>query len=510
MLFAILGGTLASLVMQSSSLVNTMILAFVATKVIPIQNALALILGSNLGTTFNSWIFVFIGFKVEFQNLAFALAGIFGFIHYLSTPGKGLYYWSKFLFSIGVILIGLNFIKTGMEQFTEHLDLSKFDESHTFLLLLVGLTLTAILQASSATMVIVLSALNVHAISLLAGMAIILGSEVGTTLKFLLASIKGIPDKKRVAVANTAINVIIALVIALVLVPIDQLIRDVLDIKDPLIAVAFFQTLVNVIAIIIFTPFLNPISKLLGSLFSKASSSLLHVQQVKVSDTDNAFVAMEEDVDYFLRCALRFTRFSFDLPEDKYSTASLPKIFHKKNDMEQYEYLKVIHGEIHQFGHKMMESRDLKPAHQQRLEQLMTANRNTMYACKNIKDAFNDLHALRESSNEVKYAFYTHTSKQMNAFLKAILAMLRDRESATLFKEIKELYQSLPDTYNEILKQLYKNDLEQHLNVTEISTLLNFNREIYSALKSYMYAVKDYLLTEKEADYFDELPGFIR
>src|SRR6187399_1064364 len=70
-ILSVLGGALASLVMQSSSLVNTMILAFVTNKVIPITNALALILGSNLGTTFNSWIFVFVGFKVEFQNLAF-------------------------------------------------------------------------------------------------------------------------------------------------------------------------------------------------------------------------------------------------------------------------------------------------------------------------------------------------------------------------------------------------------------------------------------------------------
>jgi phosphate:Na+ symporter len=60
------------------------------------------------------------------------------------------------------------------------------------------------------------------------------------------------------------------------------------------------------------------------------------------------------------------------------------------------------------------------------------------------------------------------------------------------------------------LRQLYKDDLESRLNVTEISTLLNFNREIYTALKSYLFAIKDYLLTEKEGDYFDELPGFIR
>jgi hypothetical protein len=46
----------------------------------------------------------------------------------------------------------------------------------------------------------------------------------------------------------------------------------------------------------------------------------------------------------------------------------------------------------------------------------MTANRNTMYACKNIKDAFDDLHTLRESSNDVKFGFYKNASKQMSDF----------------------------------------------------------------------------------------------
>jgi len=188
----------------------------------------------------------------------------------------------------------------------------------------------------------------------------------------------------------------------------------------------------------------------------------------------------------------------------------LPKLFQSKNDMEQYEYLKILHGEIHLYGHKMLSLDGLNPQQEERLPQLMTTNRNIMYAAKSIKDAFDDLHALRESSNEVKYAFYTHTSKHMHAFVKNIQALMKNRESPSLFSDIKDLYQSLPDTYNDILHQLYKDDLELHLNVTEISTLLNFNREIYSAIKSFVFAVKDYLLTEEEANYFDELPGFIR
>jgi phosphate:Na+ symporter len=43
----------------------------------------------------------------------------------------------------------------------------------------------------------------------------------------------------------------------------------------------------------------------------------------------------------------------------------------------------------------------------------------------------------------------------------------------------------------------------------EISLLINFNRQIYTSFKAMVLAVKDYFLNEKEADYFDELPGFI-
>src|SRR4029079_17255222 len=70
------GGTLASIVMQSSRLVNMMILAFVGSNVIQMENALALILGSNLGTTLNNWILMWVGFKMDVSSMAYALAGI--------------------------------------------------------------------------------------------------------------------------------------------------------------------------------------------------------------------------------------------------------------------------------------------------------------------------------------------------------------------------------------------------------------------------------------------------
>ena len=76
-------------------------------------------------------------------------------------------------------------------------------------------------------------------------MAVVLGGEIGTTLKLFLVSARGIPVKKRVALGNFLFNVITAGIIFLLLSPIHYLIVNVLSIKDNLIALVFFQSFVN-------------------------------------------------------------------------------------------------------------------------------------------------------------------------------------------------------------------------------------------------------------------------
>ena len=64
--------------------------------------------------------------------------------------------------------------------------------------------------------------------------------------------------------------------------------------------------------------------------------------------------------------------------------------------------------------------------------------------------------------------------------------------------------------YSDTLQLLYKETLVNRVSETEISTLINFNRQLYSYFKSLVFGVKDYLFTTREGEYFDSLPGFIR
>jgi phosphate:Na+ symporter len=145
----------------------------------------------------------------------------------------------------------------------------------------------------------------------------------------------------------------------------------------------------------------------------------------------------------------------------------------------------------------------------EKLDRLMSSVRNAMYAAKNIKDAIPDIVQLRNSSNDIKYGFYMQTLGSVNIFCERIYRLLAGNHSL-YFEELAAIYKSVTDGYTTTLQQLYREGIAGQVSETEITTLLNFNREIFTAFKSLFFGLKDYLLDKEQSKYFDDLPGFIR
>lgn len=507
---AVLGGALVTGILQSSSVVNLMVLAFVGAHVMPMQNALAVVLGANLGTTLSNWIIATVGFNFNIEYIAYPLAGVFGIGMTLVKKESLLYKWSKFLFGFGFLFIGLNYMKTGMEDTVKQVDLAAFNHYPVIFFLLLGFIITSLIQSSTATMAILLSALHANAIGLFAATAVALGSEAGTSIKLLLASVKGLPDKKRVAYGNLIFNIVTSLIVFIFLLPVNRFITGVLGIGDDLLALVFFQSLVNVLAIILFYPFLKPFGRFLEKRFTAADDESHFIHKVNVRDTELAMLALENEVKHFMLHTIGFTRAVFERPDEEL-LKTLPGKDRGQNDMEHYyETLKQLHGETHGYAMKLQDNTTADAALTQRLEQLIASNRNTMYAAKNIKDALPDISQLRNSSNNTKYGFYRDVAGRSDDFCKKITHLLLHEKPASCFGALNELFRSVTKSYSLILQQLYRENLDAGLSEIELSTLINFNREMYTAYKSFVFALKDYLLDEKQAAYFDELPGFIR
>lgn len=506
---AIGGGAIVTGLLQSSSILNLLVLSMVGAGVVKMENALALMLGSNLGTTLNSWIVATLGFNFNIESFVLPVAGITGICMAFINSESKWFLWFKFLFSLAFLFVALGFIKTGMEEFVKQADLSAFTQYPVIIFLLLGILLTTIVQSSSATIALTLSALHTNAITLYVATAIVLGSEIGTTFKLFLASAKGQASKKRVALGNFLFNIVIVSVMFLLLRPVNHLVTDVLQIKDNLIALVFFQSFVNLCCVILFFPFLNLFGMFLLKCFSDKEDESFYISKVPVTDTDLALEALENETKQFINHVIDYSLESFNLKEGIEETHTVHKKFYNKTVTEKYDYIKQLHGEMHGFYLRLLNATSDK-TETERLDQLISAIRNSMYAAKNIRDAQHDIVQMRNSSNDIKYSFYTQSREKLLNFYQRILTMLNKETRKNHFEELTAVYQSITTGYSETLQLLYKESLANRVSEMEISTLINFNRELHTSFKSILFGLKDYLLTVKEAEYFDALPGFIR
>ncbi|MBK8483322.1 MAG: Na/Pi cotransporter family protein [Saprospiraceae bacterium] len=180
---AVTGGAIVTAILQSSSMVSLMVLAFVGAGVFTMKNAMSIILGANLGTTIDSWLVATLGFKVNIEVAAYPAVCIGGLLLMLLGHKKSYKYISYFLFGFGLLFIGLSFMKTAMEEQVKAFDFSQYANMSLYVFLIIGFLITLVVQSSSVTMALTLSALHAGALNFPQAAALVLGSEAGTTIK---------------------------------------------------------------------------------------------------------------------------------------------------------------------------------------------------------------------------------------------------------------------------------------------------------------------------------------
>lgn len=504
---AILGGAGATAIMQSSSVVNLLVLSLVGAGILNMQGALAMMLGANVGTTLTGWLIAAVGFSFSIDQFALPLLAIAGMVVGFTKAESKLKRWFTFAMGLAFLFLGLSYMRSGMESFVQSADLTLLKDKPLIFFLLAGLALTMLVQSSSVTMALALSALHAQAIDLVMAAGLVLGAEIGTTVKLAIASVHGIPAKKRVALGNILFNTITATGMFFLLGTVLKGIEQIAGISNPLYALVFFHSFFNIAGILFFYPMLRVFARFLERQF-KAENETHYLQHVSLADTDLALEALEKETKHFFETVFAFAQHALQALENSSSNKVQPHFTHKLPVL-QYDEVKKLYGEIHQYFVRLQQQPvDVKAT--ERLQQLVVALRNGMYAAKNMKDALPDIQQLSNSSNDLKYDFYCKLRENTGAFLVTSSQLLQELPVHQRFDALRQLLESVQVHYNEAMQFLYRRGIEQALTETEISTLFNFNREIITACKSVVYALKDYLLTTEEANYFDELPGFIR
>ena len=504
---AVAGGTVLTVFMQSSSVVNMLVLSLVGAGVIQLYQALAVMMGANIGTTFTGWLLVSLGFYFDIKNFAVPLLAVAGVVMMAYPKNKALYHVAHFFVGFSFLFLGLIYIKEGVEVMVQSTELTRYSHYPLIFFSLLGLVLTALVQSSSVTMALVLSVLYHQGILITSAAALILGAEVGTTLKLGLASVKGLAAKKRVAFGNITFNTLSSFLLFFFIEPIIGIISAIPGLKDPLVQLVCFQSLVNIIGVLIFLPILKPFSVFLERRF-RQESSMEYLNKIPSNNISLAMDALEKEYFHLLAHTLYFMR-SFFVFERNVPDLNTYPYFERFPQGVKYEDVKFLYGEVHGYYIRIRQE-EMSVAEANRLECILAGMRNLMYAAKSMKDVVKDLDHLHRSSNEVKYQYYVELRRQSLKFYEEIVGILNNDNHDVIFDSLVKLYEHIQDIYGAGIHMLYEHSRAAQVNAPELATLVNVHREIMTSFKSLVFSLKEYFLTGKEAVYFDELPGFIR
>jgi phosphate:Na+ symporter len=113
-------------------------------------------------------------------------------------------------------------------------------------------------------------------------------------------------------------------------------------------------------------------------------------------------------------------------------------------------------------------------------------------------------------ASDTKYRFYLEMKEKINIFLQDILKTMHQENPVAVRESLEKMYSDIVSNYNKTLSGLYSNSSTLQVNQLEISKIINFNRELFTSLKSFIFSLIGCLLAPKDAVFPDDVPGFIR
>ena len=300
---AIGSGSLVTAILQSSSAVSLMVLAFVGAGVMSMENGIGVMMGSNIGTTFTSWIVATLGFKVKIESFALPLIAIGGIGLAFFAASAKLSESGRLLIGFGFLFLGLNYMKESVEIFASAFDLSQIPDYGLLPYLAVGTLLTALMQSSSASLAIVLTALNGNLITFNIGVAMVIGANVGTTITVLLGALGGSQAKKRVGLSHLVFNVITAIIAFLSIPILVAFIRMLIDIEtNSVMGLALFHSLFNILGVITIFPFIGLLARLLMKIYPDHKTILsVFIHSTPTEIVEAAAAALRNEILHLLQ-----------------------------------------------------------------------------------------------------------------------------------------------------------------------------------------------------------------
>ena len=336
-------------VIQSSSATTVMVVGFVNSNIMTLQQAIPVIMGAKLGTTITAWILSLGG--ISSDNVFIKLLKPTSFTPILALIGIALTMFSKSSKKkdTGTILLGFATLMFGMDAMSDAVKgLSTIPEfrnlfitfTNPILGVLVGALVTAIIQSSSASVGILQALSATGAVSYAAAIPIIMGQNIGTCVTAMLSSLGTNKNAKRASFIHLSSSVIGTVIWLTVFSIISAIFKPlILTEQASFLGIAACHTIFNVLCVAI----LLPASSLLEKLAYLVIPDTKHDKEEKVELDDRLLatpaIALAQSVDLANKMATRaIDGFRLSIESlNNYSPEKADKIRELEKKVDRYE-----------------------------------------------------------------------------------------------------------------------------------------------------------------------------
>lgn len=296
--YAVLTGIGVTAIIQSSGATTVMVVSFVNAEILTLEQAIGVIFGANIGTTVTAWIVSLFGFSFSISAMAIPMFG-FGYILKFFKKFR-IHNFAECFMGFALLFMGLGLLKEsltlGPAANKVFSIINEWGLGGILLGVLTGAIITALIHSSSAMTAIVLTMAAGGTLSWELSAAIVLGSNIGSTVDAVMSSFGASVNARRTAFVHVAFNVTGTIIALLIFRPFLSLIDIIIPLEPSAnitTHIAMLHTIFNICATLIFIPFVNQIAM---------------ISRKVISET-----ATEKDEHYHLPAILPHSRISADL-----------------------------------------------------------------------------------------------------------------------------------------------------------------------------------------------------
>ena len=495
-------GALVTALIQSSSLVSVITISFISAGLISLSGGLGLIFGANIGTTATAWLVAGFGLKIKISALAMPML-VFGIIFsFQKKPTfKGI---GNVLAGLGFFFLGIHYMKEGFDVFKEFIDLTEYAIPGFWGVVVytgLGIVITTVLQSSSATLALILTALAAGQIEYENALALAIGANVGTTITAILGSLSSNVAGKRLAGAHLIFNVVTGLVALAFIYPLANLVRILSDVfgissTDYTLKLALFHTIFNILGVLIMIPFIKKMERfLLNFIKEKVDKDIDEPKFLNeaVLEFPGAVIStlIEESKYLYKNAIFEIVTHGLNIHrEDVKSTEKIKKIVKKSTkdmhvDVEElyYKKVKTIYGEILKYATTAQSTMKLTNKQNRAITDIKTANRKMVEIIKDVRELNKNLSLSMHMDNKHLSNVYNGFRRKVTKVLRIIYLFRKADNAEEYAKKLQELKMEAKENIHQSNKSIDKLIREDLISAETASSLFNDYTNVNDMIK---------------------------